>query len=151
MSKVNRYAVKRASLLALTAILLAGLSARICFAQDDQEKFTAYESQGVFGYASSSPLLSWAYHLLNVRNFSAALGVVEIIIALLLAIRPISPRLSTLGSLGAIAMFLTTLSFLFTTPGVLQPGYGFPALSGASGAVPIEGHCTVGSGHLDFR
>jgi uncharacterized membrane protein YkgB len=28
-------------------------------------------------------------------------------------------------------MFLITLSFILTTPGVWQEGYGFPALSGA--------------------
>ncbi len=30
-------------------------------------------------------------------------------------------------------MFLITLSFLLTTPGVWQPGYGFPALSPSPG------------------
>ena len=108
-------------------------------------KFTAYESQGVFTYASHSPLLSWAYHLLSVRNFSSALGVVEIAIALLVAIRPIWPRLSNLGSLGAIAMFLTTLSFLITTPGVSQAGYGFPALSGAPGQFLIKDTVLLGA------
>jgi len=67
----------------------------------------------------------------DLRNFSRVLGIVEISIALLLALRPISPKLSILGSLGAIAMFITTLSFMFSTPGVIQPGYGFPALSGS--------------------
>lgn len=39
------------------------------------------------------------------------------VIALLLAIRPFAPRLSLAGSVGAVAMFLTTLSFLLSTPG----------------------------------
>ncbi|MDQ2747707.1 MAG: DUF417 family protein, partial [Acidobacteriota bacterium] len=34
---------------------------------------------------------------------------------------------------GAIVMFLTTLSFLLTTPGVWQPGYGFPFASPSPG------------------
>jgi len=38
-----------------------------------------------------------------------------------------SPR--AFGSIGAIVVFLTTLTFLLTTPGVWQPGYGFPSLS----------------------
>src|SRR5262250_3854375 len=63
-------------------------------------KFTAYESKGVFNHASHSPLLAWAYHILDVRDFSRGLGTVEIAIALLIAIGPVWPRLSILGSLG---------------------------------------------------
>lgn len=107
-------------------------------------KFTAYESQGVFTHASNSPLLAWGYHFLNIQNFSRALGAVELTIALLLAIKPISPRLSVLGSLGAIAMFLTTLSFLMTTPGVWQKGYGFPALSPAPGQFLLKDAVLLG-------
>src|SRR6266480_2555652 len=33
-------------------------------------KFTAYESKGVFNHDSHSPLLAWAYHILDVRDFS---------------------------------------------------------------------------------
>jgi reactive chlorine resistance protein C len=49
----------------------------------------------------------------------------------LIAVRPVAPRVSAVGSLGAILMFLTTLSFILSTPGVWQPDYGFPFLSGA--------------------
>lgn len=41
--------------------------------------------------------------------------------------------LSAIGSLGAIVMFLITLTLLLTTPGVWQPGYGFPAVSAMPG------------------
>ena len=81
-------------------------------------KFTAYESKGVFNHASHSPLLAWAYHFLDVRNFLRSLGVVEIVIALLIEAGPVWPKLSIVGSLGGIGMFLTTLSFVITTPGV---------------------------------
>lgn len=92
-------------------------------------KFTAYEAEGVFKHASNSPLLSWAYQLFSVRTFSMLLGIIEISLAILIAARPVAPKLSAVGSMGAIIMFLITLSFLLTTPGVWQPGYGFPALS----------------------
>ena len=32
------------------------------------------------------------------------------------------PRASAVGSLAAVVIFVTTLSFLFTTPGALAPG-----------------------------
>ena len=108
-------------------------------------KFTAYEAQGIQALVAHSPLLSWAYRFLDVRSFSTALGTVEVTVALLIALRPVSPRVSALGSLGAIAMFLTTLSFLLTTPGVWQSGYGFPALSGAIGGFLIKDVVLLGA------
>ncbi len=92
-------------------------------------KFTAYEAEGVHMFASNSPLLSWAYQLFSVRTFSILLGLVEISLAILIATRPFQPKLSAIGSMGVIVMALITLSFLLSTPGVWQPGYGFPALS----------------------
>lgn len=89
-------------------------------------KFTAYESEGIQGLVANSPFLSWVYGVMSVRSFGAALGCVEVLIGLLILLRPVAPRLSAFGSIGAIAMFLTTLSFALTTPGVWQAGYGFP-------------------------
>ncbi len=54
------------------------------------------------------------------------IGSIEIILGLLIATRSVAPRVSAIGSIGAIIMFLLTLTFVFTTPGVWQPGYGFP-------------------------
>jgi uncharacterized membrane protein YkgB len=42
----------------------------------------------------------------------------------------VAPELSIVGSLQAIVLFVFTISFLFTTPGVGEPaGGGFPAIS----------------------
>ena len=108
-------------------------------------KFTAYESKGVFNHASRSPLLAWAYHILDVRDFSRGLGTVEIAIALLIAVGPVWPKLSIAGSLGGIGMFLTTLSFVITTPGVWQAGYGFPALAGFPGQFLVKDVVLLGA------
>jgi reactive chlorine resistance protein C len=91
-------------------------------------KFTAYEAEGIQGLVANSPLMSWGYSVMTVRGF-AALGIIEITLGILIALRPIAPKLSAIGSLGAIGMFLVTLSFVLTTPGVWQQGYGFPFLS----------------------
>src|SRR5438067_1166453 len=101
-------------------------------------KFTAYESKGVFNHASHSPLLAWAYHILDVRDFGRGLGVIEIATALLIAAGPVWPKLSIVGSLGGIGMFLITLSFVITTPGVWQAGYGFPALAASPGQFLVK-------------
>jgi hypothetical protein len=48
----------------------------------------------------------------------------------LIAIKPLAPRLSVVGSLIAILLFVATIRFLFTTPAVSEPaGGGFPAIS----------------------
>src|SRR5260370_10136175 len=73
-------------------------------------KFTAYESKGVFNHASHSPLLAWTYYILDVRDFSRGLGVVEIAIALLIAARPGRPQPSIAGTLAGMGMILTHLS-----------------------------------------
>src|SRR5262245_9498698 len=108
-------------------------------------KFTAYEAEGIRLYVAHSPLMSWVYGPLSVRGFSAMLGVVEVAVALLIAARPLSPRASALGSVLAVGMFLTTLSFLATTPGVWEAtAGGFPALSGKPGQFLIKDLALLG-------
>jgi uncharacterized membrane protein YkgB len=108
-------------------------------------KFTAYEAEGIRPFVANSPLLSWVYGPLGVRGFSAVLGGVEVAIALLIAARPLSPRASALGSTLAVGMFLTTLSFLLTTPGVWEPSLGgFPALSALPGQFLIKDLALLG-------
>jgi uncharacterized membrane protein YkgB len=108
-------------------------------------KFTAYEAEGIRLYVTNSPLMSWVYELMSVRGFSAVLGVVEVAVALLIAARPFSPRACALGSALAVGMFLTTLSFLVTTPGVWEPSAGgFPALSGKPGQFLLKDLALLG-------
>ena len=108
-------------------------------------KFTAYEAEGIQPYVANSPLMSWVYGRISVPGFSAMLGVVEVTIALLIAARPFSLRVSALGSALAVGMFLTTLSFLVTTPGVWEPSAGgFPALSAVPGQFLIKDLALLG-------
>ena len=108
-------------------------------------KFTAYEAQGIQPLVAHSPLLGWMYHISTVRQFSAGLGVVEILIAILIALRPWSRKASAIGSAAAVLMFLTTLSFLFSTPGWEPTLGGFPALSGAVGQFLIKDVVLLGA------
>src|ERR1043166_1947672 len=108
-------------------------------------KFTAYEAEGISPFVANSPLLSWVYGLMSVRGFSTVLGVIEVAVALLIAVRPYSPRAAVLGSALAVVMFLTTLSFLCTTPGVWEPSLGgFPALSAVPGQFLIKDLALLG-------
>ena len=110
-------------------------------------KFTAFEAKGIAPLVSHSPLMSWGYKLMSMQTFSIVIGTVEIVLALLIVTRPFAPKVSAFGSLGAAVTFLLTLSFLLTTPAmaVLQPGYGFPALSPDVGQFLIKDIVLLGA------
>jgi uncharacterized membrane protein YkgB len=91
-------------------------------------KYTPYEATAIQPLIAHSPIFSWIYGVVSVRAFAAVLGTAEIIAALLIALRPLSPRLSVVGSAMGVLLFASTLSFLFTTPGATAAG-GFPVLS----------------------
>ena len=93
-------------------------------------KFANYEAHQIQPLVANSPFMGWLYNIFPVYTFSALLGVFELAAAALIAIKPIAPRLSALGSALAVLLFVSTVSFLFTTPGVGEPaGGGFPAIS----------------------
>lgn len=81
-------------------------------------KFTPQEAAGIQPLVANNPVLFWVYHLLDVRHGSDLIGVIEITLGTLIALRPISARLSALGSIGTAFALCVTLSFLFTTPGL---------------------------------
>ncbi|HUB39739.1 MAG TPA: DUF417 family protein [Streptosporangiaceae bacterium] len=91
-------------------------------------KYSSYEATAIHPLIANSPIMSWLYSIFSVRTFATLLGSLEIATALLIALRFVSARLSAIGSALAIGLFLGTLSFLFTTPGVTAAG-GFPVLS----------------------
>ena len=93
-------------------------------------KFANYEAHQIQPLVANSPFMGWLYHIFPVYTFSALLGVFEVTAAVLLAVKPIAPKLSIVGSLLAIVLFVGTTSFLFTTPGLGEPaGGGFPAIT----------------------
>jgi uncharacterized membrane protein YkgB len=123
-------------------------------------KFVDYEADSIVPLVANSPVMSFLYHRpaeyrthmnkegeLNLLHrewhkqngtyaFSHGLGAVIIGIGLLIALYPVRPELSALGSGLLILMACTTLSFLVTTPEAWVPAlgdanHGFPYLSGA--------------------
>jgi uncharacterized membrane protein YkgB len=77
--------------------------------------------------------MSWLYAIASRQGVSNLIGASELVIAALIALRPVAPRLSAAGSLAAMGVFLTTLSFLVTTPGVWAVVDGFPVPAAAGG------------------
>lgn len=89
-------------------------------------KWTAAEAHGIQPLVSHSPLWGWLYGALGVQGTSEFFGVFEVAAGIAIALRPWLPIVSAAGSAFCIVMFLTTLSFLITTPGLASsPDAGF--------------------------
>jgi reactive chlorine resistance protein C len=92
-------------------------------------KFEDYEVENIRPLVTSSPPLSWLIAKLGEKKVARLIGVTEIVLGSLIGAKPIAPRASALGSLAAVGMFATTLSFLATTPEAWQETRGEPKLS----------------------
>ena len=123
-------------------------------------KFVNYEADSIVPFVANSPAMRFLYHHPseyrahmnkegelkpqnriwhldnNTYPVSHGLGTVEILIGLAIALFPVKPEVSALGSALLILMSCATLSFLITTPEVWvsslgDANYGVPYLSGA--------------------
>ena len=123
-------------------------------------KFASYEADSIVPLVANSPLASFMYshpapeyrlHMNkegevkpanqewqrsnNTYVVSNGLGIVIVMLGLLIALYPVLPQASAVGSGLLVLMSLTTLSFLMTTPEAWVPAlgemhHGFPYLSG---------------------
>lgn len=88
-------------------------------------KWTPAEAKAIQPMVSHSPFFFWLYPAAGVQGGSEVIGVIELVIGILIAIRRWAPRASAVGSLAASGMFVVTLSFVVTTPNI---GEGAPFL-----------------------
>ncbi len=108
-------------------------------------KFTAYEANAIQGLVANSPFMAWVYSIFSVEGFGVTLGIIELGIALLLALKPVSAKAAAIGAALAVGMFVTTLSFVLSTPGVFETSLGgFPALSVMPGQFLIKDLALLG-------
>jgi uncharacterized membrane protein YkgB len=118
----------------------------VVFAWIGAMKFTAYEANGIQPLVANSLLMSWLYSIFSVQAFSNWLGVLEIAIAVMIAARPVSAKISASGSALAAILFLGTLSFILSTPPVWEASLGgFPALSVAPGQFLLKDLALLGA------
>jgi uncharacterized membrane protein YkgB len=105
-------------------------------------KFVKMESRALIEH---SPLMSWVYDVFSVTTVARGLGTMEIVAALLIALRPAWPRASAIGSALAVVLFVGTLSFLFTTPDVVAShAAGLPVLSALPGQFLLKDLVLIG-------
>ncbi|MFN8061634.1 MAG: DUF417 family protein [Vicinamibacterales bacterium] len=134
-------------------------------------KFTPTEAAAVEPLLANSPVFAWMYQVWDVGGASRAIGSAELVIAALIAARAFSPTASAVGSIAAIGMFASTLSFLVTTPGMWAWVDGFFVPAGGAGFIlkdvfllgaalwtagdalaacgPLSRHDTIGAGRRE--
>jgi uncharacterized membrane protein YkgB len=120
----------RSSRTTAIAALVARYALVIVIAWFGAMKFTSYEAQGISHWVANSPFLSWVYNIMSIDAFGRLNGSIELIVAALLDVKPWFPKASVVGGVFASLFFVTTLSFMVTTPGVGEASAGgFPVLS----------------------
>ena len=87
-------------------------------------KFTPSEAKLIEPLLVNSPLFSWQLAIFPLETLSKIIGVIEIIVALLILLEFKFKKLAQVGYLVAVIMFLSTLSFLFTTPDTFKVSDG---------------------------
>lgn len=87
-------------------------------------KFTPLEAMAIKGYVSNSFLMSWLYKVASVQGASNIIGIYEIITAILLTASFWNKKLGLIAGYLSLTIFLGTLSFLFTTPGIWKVSEG---------------------------
>lgn len=148
---IRQDATDRASRVATTAgavILRIGLVVPLAWI--GIQKFTAEEASAIMPLIVHQPLMSWLYDVVGVRTLSNGLGIVEITAAILIAIRIISPTASAVGSAMAALLFLSTISFLFTTPDVVAGSSLHVPLLTATGGFLIKDIALLGAAVWTF-
>jgi reactive chlorine resistance protein C len=124
-------------------------------------KMYKYEDEGIVPFVANSPFMSFFYrapageykqHMNregqvvpanqewheanNTYPFAWGLGSLIVVLGVMIAVHPVLPRVSAVGSFLVFGMSFVTLSFLITTPecwvaNLGGPEHGFPLLSGA--------------------
>ncbi len=81
-------------------------------------KFTPAEAMAIKGYVSHSFFMSWLYNITSVQGVSNLIGVYEILTGILLIGSFWNRRIGEIAGYLTLIIFLSTLSFLLTTPGI---------------------------------
>jgi uncharacterized membrane protein YkgB len=126
------------------AALIARYGLVLCFLFIGLAKFTPEEARGIQPSIDNSPFMSWMYSVWSVRGVSDIIGIVELVTGILLVIGTWSIWPSLVGGVFSTITFLSTISFLFSTPGAIVTGRGFPGL-GAVGQFLIKDVVLLGA------
>lgn len=89
-------------------------------------KFTAVEAGAIKGLVENHFAMSWMYKVMSVQQVSNFIGIFEVITGIALFVSLFFKRIGLYAGFASAIIFVTTLSFLITTPGVFKSVEGFP-------------------------
>lgn len=89
-------------------------------------KFTPTEAAAIKPLVINHPLTSWMYKVMSTQMVSNLVGLFEITVAILILVGLKFKLIAKLAGIGVIAIFLMTISYLFTTPGTWRIVDGVP-------------------------
>ena len=82
------------------------------------QKFTPYAAEAIAPLIANSPFMGWL-RVFGVRGEAKIIGTIELTTAAVLILGSVIPIASAVGAAMACVTFLLTVSFFFSTPGVL--------------------------------
>ena len=89
-------------------------------------KFTAVEAEAIKGLVENHFAMGWMYKIMSVQTVSNIIGIFEVVTAIGLILSFFNKKIGMYAGLASAIIFVTTLSFLVTTPGVFKMVEGFP-------------------------
>lgn len=89
-------------------------------------KFTLFEAKAIEPLVVNHFGMNWLYSILSVQGVSNLIGISEIIIAIGLIVSFWNVKIGKIAGIASTIIFITTLSFLATTPGIWKMVDGFP-------------------------
>jgi uncharacterized membrane protein YkgB len=89
-------------------------------------KFTAVEAGAIKGLVENHFAMSWMYKVMSVQQVSNCIGIFEVFTGIGLLASLFFKQIGLYAGFASAIIFVTTLSFLITTPGVFKTLEGFP-------------------------
>jgi reactive chlorine resistance protein C len=113
--KLNEFAYKLGVLGTVIILIWVGLF-----------KFTAVEAGAIKGLVENHFAMGWMYKVMTVQQVSNCIGIFEVVTGIGLLFSLFFKKIGFYAGLTSAIIFVTTLSFLITTPGVFKSVEGFP-------------------------
>ena len=92
-------------------------------------KFTPTEAAAIEPLVANHPLMAWLYQILSVQAVSNLIGIAELVVAAALVYGLFNAKVGYYAGIVASVIFITTLSFLATTPDTWKIVDGVPTTS----------------------
>lgn len=89
-------------------------------------KFTAVEAGAIRNLVENHFAMGWMYKVMTVQQVSNCIGIFEVVTGIGLLFSLFFKRIGVYAGFASAIIFVTTLSFLITTPGVFKSVEGFP-------------------------